>query len=103
MVSVATGRRYAGYPPAYAKLEAAPGLPYQGAFTGKSVGASARTELGLAHYTQTLAPGEAMTLVFKMPHFPVAPKESAYLAAADRADYDRLSPQDYGLLGKRAG
>ena len=63
-------------------------MPYEKPFSGKSVGATARTELGLAHYTRTLAPGEAMTLVFKMPHFPVAPKDTAYLAAANAADYD---------------
>jgi len=70
------------------KLEAAPGLSYEKPFTGRSVGASARTELGLAHYEQLLAPGASLTLVFKIPHFPVEAEDSAYLAAANAADYD---------------
>jgi hypothetical protein len=77
------------YPPTPpAKLEAALGLPYQKPFGGKAVGATARTELGLATYQQTLAPGETLTLTFKLPHFPVAAEEAAYLAAARAADYD---------------
>ena len=70
------------------KLEAALGLPYDGPFTGKSVGASARTELGLGHYERKLAPGESLELLFKLPHFPVAAQDSTYLAAAEAADYD---------------
>ena len=34
-------------------LEAALGQPYEKPFTGLSVGASARTELGLAHYERS--------------------------------------------------
>jgi hypothetical protein len=82
------GKAVCAYPSAFASLEAARGVPYDGPFSGKAVGASARTELGLARYARTLAPGELMTLVFKMPHFPVGPKDSAYLAAANAADYD---------------
>lgn len=71
-----------------ARIEAALGLPYEQPFSGRSVGASARTELGLATYERTLAPGESLTLTFKLPHFPVKEQETAYLAATKAADYD---------------
>lgn len=77
---------YPSTPPV--KLETAPGLPYAGPFVGKSAGAIARTELGLATYQKNLAPGETLTLTFKLPHFPVDPKDAAYPAAARAADYD---------------
>lgn len=71
-----------------ATLEAALGVPYKNPFAGRSVGASARTELGLATYQKALAPGETLVLTFKLPHFPADPKDSAYLAAARAADYE---------------
>ncbi len=70
------------------RLEAVLGQPYQNAFTGRSLGVSARTEVGLEYYERTLAPGESMILIFKMPHFPVGIADTGYLSAANAADYE---------------
>jgi hypothetical protein len=86
-----------------AKFEAALDLPYEKPFTGRSVGASARTELGIAHYDRTLAPGESLALIVKMPHFPVEAKDSAYLAAANAADYDTYRNKTIAYWEKALG
>lgn len=98
------GAALCSYPEvAPSKFEAALGLPYEKPFTGKSVGASARTELGLAHYDRKLAPGESLTLIFKMPHFPVDAKDSTYLAAANAADYETYRGKTIAYWEKTLG
>jgi hypothetical protein len=84
---VRDGKAVCLYPPP-TRWEAALGVPYTTAFAGTTVGASARTELGLAHYDRALAPGESLSLVFKMPHFPVGLNETSYLAAVKSAGCD---------------
>jgi hypothetical protein len=75
--------------PKPARFDAVSGVPYTAPFTGKSLGVSPRTEVGLARYEQELAPGASMDLVFKLPRVAVDPKVAeAYLAAMAAADYD---------------
>lgn len=70
------------------KLEAALGVPYKKPFTGATVTAGPRTELGLAYFKRNLKPGETVSLVFKMPREPVSADQADYLAAAAKADYN---------------
>ena len=68
------------------RWEAVNGIPYEKPFAGGDFGIAPRTEVGVARYEKTLAPGEAMTLVFKFPRVPTA--DAKYLAELKAADYD---------------
>src|SRR6218665_2665349 len=67
--------------PKPARFEAVSGVPYATPFTGKSLGVSPRTEVGLARYETELAPGASLDLVFKLPRVAVDTKDAGYLAA----------------------
>ncbi|MBN8457507.1 MAG: discoidin domain-containing protein [Verrucomicrobia bacterium] len=72
------------YPPP-ARWEAVNGTPYEKPFAGGEFGVVPRTEVGIARYDKTLAPGETMSLVFKFPRVPTA--DAKYLADLAAADY----------------
>ncbi|MCP5535015.1 MAG: discoidin domain-containing protein [Akkermansiaceae bacterium] len=65
--------------------DAANGEAYTKPFIGTELGVSPRTEVGIARYTQKLAPGESMTLIFKLPRVPTS--DATYLAELKAADY----------------
>lgn len=80
-----------GLYPVPTRWEAVNGSPYEKPFNGGDFGISPRTEVGIARYDRQLAPGEAMTLVFKFPRVPTA--EPEYLAELGAADYDACRAQ----------
>jgi F5/8 type C domain len=71
--------------PEPARWESVNGVRYEKPFSGGDFGISPRTEAGIARYDRKLAPGEAMTLVFKFPR--VATADPVYLADLTAADY----------------
>jgi hypothetical protein len=86
-----------GIYPQPARWEAVNGTPYEKPFNGGEFGVSPCAEVGIARYERQLAPGEAMTLVFRFPRVPTA--DPAYLADLAAADYDTCRKQvvDYWI------
>ena len=78
-------------------------LPYEKAFTGRAVGASARTELGLAHYERTLAPGRDHDAGLQDAPFPGGAEGHRLSRRRQGRRLRRLPRQDRRLLGKALG
>jgi hypothetical protein len=76
------------FPPG-ASRQAAPGEPYQEAFTPGRYCVTPRAEVCLARYEPDLAPGQAASLVFKMPRVPVPRSDAATVERVRTTDYDR--------------
>jgi len=74
-----------GIYPTPVRWKAVNGVPYIKPFAGNQLGVSPRTEVGIAHYEQTLAPGQSIALVFKFPRVPTS--DPKYLAELEAADY----------------
>jgi hypothetical protein len=71
-----------------AAREAVPGAPYRGPFMGKERHVTDRSEVCLARYERRLAPGETVTMTFKMPRVPVDVNDRERVAKVRGADYD---------------
>lgn len=77
--------------PCPARWEAVNGAAYEKPFSGGDFGVTPRTEVGIARYQSTLAPGETQSLVFKFPRVPTA--DTKYLADLKAADYGACRQQ----------
>ena len=89
--------------PSGARREAVPGEVYEKAFVGSRYKVTSRAEVGLTRYECQLKPGEAKSLVFKMPRVPVEASDEVLIAKIRTADYAAYREKTVEYWTKRVG
>ena len=83
---IRNGKIVCQYPqPKY--YEAITGQKYFETFASEALNINATTVVGLAHYSQNLAPNQSLELVFKLPRVSVEKEETKYINNMELADY----------------